>query len=78
MYDPIAKLASVYGKTARGKITERDLGLNRADLRTYRSNQIEKLVCIARFAQIDTEAQKLLDEATWSNAEYVAIARNCL
>ena len=78
VYDPIAKLASVYGKTARGRITERDLGLNRADLRTYRSNQIEKLVCIARLARNDPEAQRLLDEANWSNAEYVAFARHCL
>jgi len=75
VYDKRAKLASVYGKTKRGETTEKELGLNRYDLRTYRSKQIEMLVCIASYAQTDPDAQKLLDEAKQANAEYAAFAR---
>jgi uncharacterized protein (TIGR02646 family) len=78
IYDPKAKLASVYGKTARGTTTEKDLGLNRPDLRTYRSKQIEILACLAQLARTDPRAQSLLDEAKQADAEYAAFANRCV
>jgi len=69
VYDAKAKLANVYGKTGRGRLTEEAFGLNRPDLRTYRSKKIETLVCLARLARTDTEAQFLLDEAKQADAE---------
>ena len=74
-YDAKTKLASVYGKTARGATTERDLGLNRPDLRTYRSKRVEMLMCLAQCAQTNSDAQQLLDEARQDDAEYAAFAR---
>lgn len=75
VYIPKAKLASVYGKTERGKTTEEELGLNRPDLRTHRSKRVEMLVCLAQHAQTDPIAQNLLDEAKQADAEYAAFAR---
>ena len=75
VYDPRAKLASVYGITERGKITETDLGLNRAELRTHRSKQIQRLACLAQLARTDPDAQSLFDEAKKADAEYAAFAR---
>ena len=74
-FEPRAGLASVWGVTARGETTERILGLNRPDLREYRSRQIKKLACIARLATHDPEAAKLFDEAQQASAEYAAFAR---
>ena len=75
VYDPIAKLASVYGKTKRGETTEIELGLNRPDLRTHRSLQVTRLAFIASIAKSNPEAQSLLDEAKQADAEYAAFAR---
>ena len=75
VYDVKAKLASVYGKTERGETTETGLGLNRPDLRTYRSKRLAMLLCLAQYAQTDPEAQHLLDEAKQDDAEYAAFAR---
>ncbi len=74
-YDPATKLASVYGTTTRGKTTEETLGLNRRELRAYRSKQVKKLAALARFARADAEARALLDEARQGRAEYAAFAR---
>lgn len=74
-YDPIAQLASVYALTRRGEITESLFGLNRRELRTYRSQVVRKLVALARLAQADPEAAELLQSATQSDAEYAAFAR---
>lgn len=74
-YDPVAKLASVRGKTTRGDTTERCLGLNRQDLRTYRSTQVKRLWFIAQRAASDPEARQLLDDAAASTHEYSAFAR---
>ena len=74
-YDPDTKLASGYGATTRGETTETILGLNRGDLRAYRSQQVQKLAALARFAQADAEARALLDEACQERAEYAAFAR---
>ena len=75
-YDPIAKLASVYGVTSRGEVTERLLGMNRWELRQQRSNLIRKLVVIAQFAASDSEAAEILRSAQQSEAEYAAFARS--
>ncbi|MCK4660466.1 MAG: TIGR02646 family protein [Phycisphaerae bacterium] len=74
-YDPDTKLASVYGTTTRGETTEKLLGLNRHWLRKYRSEQVRKLVALARFARSDPDARVLLNEACQGNAEYAAFAR---
>ncbi|MCY1082734.1 HNH endonuclease [Archangium lansingense] len=74
-YDPVAKLASVRGKTPRGDTTERLLGLNRQDLRTYRSTHVKRLWFIAQKAATEPEARQLLDEAAASTREYSAFAQ---
>lgn len=74
-YDPITKLASVYGKTPRGTTTERTLGLNRPHLRDYRSRQVRKLMVLASHAAVDPAAKALLDEAKEATAEYAAFGR---
>jgi len=74
-FEPALRLASVYGKTPRGCTTEQLLGLNRPPLRDYRSRQVERLAVLARLAQGDDEARRLLDEARQNNAEYAAFAR---
>jgi uncharacterized protein (TIGR02646 family) len=73
-YDPVAKLASVRGKTTRGDTTEKCLGLNRQDLRTHRSSRIKQLWFIAQRARSDPEARQLLDDAAASSQEYSAFA----
>ena len=74
-FDPVAKIASVFGTTTRGKTTEALLGLNRYDLRTHRSRVVERLAALARFATLDTEAARLLADARLSSSEYAAFAR---
>ena len=76
-YDRQAQLASVLGKTQRGKMTEETLGLNRHELRIYRSRQVTKVAVLARLASSDAEARALLEEAKQDNAEYAAFSR-CL
>jgi len=73
-YDPVAKLASVRGKTTRGDTTEKLLGLNRQDLRTHRSGRIKQLWFIAQKAMTDPEARQLLDDAATASHEYSAFA----
>jgi uncharacterized protein (TIGR02646 family) len=73
-YDPVAQLASVHGKTPRGQTTEKLLGLNRKDLRTYRSTRLKQLWFIAQRASTDPEARRLLDEATAASEAYSAFA----
>jgi hypothetical protein len=77
-FDPVAKLASVYGKTVRGTITEKLLGLNRTDLRAHRSCRIRHLVVLAQYIDSDPEAAELVEEAKMSRAEYAAFARTLL
>jgi uncharacterized protein (TIGR02646 family) len=74
-YDPVAKLASVRGKTTRGDTTQRCLGLNRQDLRTHRSTYVKRLWFIAQRAATELEARQLLDDAAASTHEYSAFAR---
>ena len=75
-FEPHAGLASVWGVTDRGKTTERILGLNRRDLREYRSLQIKKLACIAKHAAQDPQAAILFQEAQQASSEYSAFARS--
>jgi uncharacterized protein (TIGR02646 family) len=74
-YDPTAKLATVCGRTKRGLMTEGLVGLNRQELRRYRSQQVTRLAALARFAQVDPNAQQLLKEARQAESEYAAFAR---
>ncbi|MCI5151288.1 MAG: hypothetical protein D3916_18205, partial [Candidatus Electrothrix sp. MAN1_4] len=74
-YEPQAGIASIYGTTPRGEITEKILGLNRHALRAYRSGQIAKLYTLAHLADSDPEAAALFQEATKGSAEYAAFAR---
>jgi uncharacterized protein (TIGR02646 family) len=75
IYDPIAKIATVVGKTRRGEITKEALGLNRHELRKHRSLAVRRLASIAHLAATDDEAHILLEEAKQSHAEYSAFAR---
>jgi uncharacterized protein (TIGR02646 family) len=74
-YDARCRIASVYGVTPRGKTTETLLGLNRRELRAYRSRQIAKLYVLAQYARTDPEAKLLFEEAKKDSAEYAAFAR---
>ena len=76
VFDPVAKLASVIGKTIRGQTTEKLLGLNRNDLRVYRSNQIMRLYVLSDYAKTDPDARTLLDEACRDEGEYAAFVRS--
>jgi uncharacterized protein (TIGR02646 family) len=73
-YDQVARLASVRGKTKRGETTQRTLGLNREDLRTYRSKYITRLWFIAQRASTDPEARILIEEAASESEPYSAFA----
>ena len=75
VFDPAAKIASIFGTTTRGVTTEALLGLNRYDLRTYRSKVVERLAVLARFATQDTDAARLMADARLSSSEYAAFAR---
>jgi uncharacterized protein (TIGR02646 family) len=75
VFDFRARLATVIGTTARGKTTETLLGLNRQDLRAYRSQLMMQLCVLSRCAESDPDAMALLEEACRDNAEYAAFAR---
>jgi uncharacterized protein (TIGR02646 family) len=74
-YDPVTKLASVYGVTARGSTTEKLLGLNRLEWRDHRSKYIIRLVVLATMAATNSEAADLIREAKESCSPYAAFAR---
>jgi uncharacterized protein (TIGR02646 family) len=73
-YDPMARLASVHGRTRRGQKTEELLGLNRNDLRAHRSMWLKCLWVVAQRAAQDPEARRLLDEAASPSSPYSAFA----
>lgn len=75
VFDPRARLATVVGTTERGKMTEAILGLNRQDLRAYRSRLMAQLCVLSRCAADDPDAELLLEEARGDDAEYAAFAR---
>jgi uncharacterized protein (TIGR02646 family) len=75
-YDPVLNLASVYGKTGRGRVTEVLLGLNRKDLRVHRSNSVKKFEALLRLAPSHPEIRELIEEGMCDNAEYAAFARS--
>jgi uncharacterized protein (TIGR02646 family) len=74
-FDPAARLASVYGKTKRGRTTEQVLGLNRLALREHRSKEVAKLAVLAQLAGADATARELFAEAQKDDAPYAAFAR---
>jgi uncharacterized protein (TIGR02646 family) len=74
-FDRDTRLASVYGKTPRGITTEKVLGLNRPELRAFRSTEVCKLAVLARLARTDPEARSLLEAAARSDAQFAAFAR---
>lgn len=76
VFDRIAKLASVVGKTTRGQTTEKVLGLNRSDLRVYRSRVIMTLYVLSDYAKTDPKAKILLEEACQNEGEYAAFVRS--
>jgi uncharacterized protein (TIGR02646 family) len=75
IYDQVAQLASVYGTTGRGIVSERVLGLNRPELREYRSRYVRKILVLERLAPMHTDAAALLAEARTDRAPYVAFVR---
>ncbi|MBM3497381.1 MAG: HNH endonuclease [Armatimonadetes bacterium] len=74
-YDPVARLANVYGKTIRGTVTRDLLDLNRPDLRAERSWRVKQLAYLSELAKRDAEARALLEEAKQDDAPYAAFAR---
>ena len=76
VFDPKTRIASVDGISPRGKVTENILGLNRPELRAYRSTQIRKIATIAILAKTNAEAAALVEEARGDNAEYAAFVRS--
>jgi uncharacterized protein (TIGR02646 family) len=77
-FDRVARLANVFGKTPRGVTTEKVLGLNRPELRAFRSTEVCKLIVLARFARKDSEAKKLLDAAIQNDAQFAAFAQTII
>lgn len=75
VFDPRARLASVVGRTPRGKTTEKLLGLNRPELRAHRSYLVDILRALSLLAKSDPDARRLILEACRDNAEYAAFAR---
>jgi uncharacterized protein (TIGR02646 family) len=75
VFDRKTRLASVDGITRRGKRTAQLLGLNRPELRAYRSSQIRKVAVIAILAKSNPEAAALLHEARQDAGEYAAFVR---
>ncbi|MDP2784000.1 MAG: retron system putative HNH endonuclease [Sulfurimicrobium sp.] len=73
--DQTAWLATVVGKTSRGEMTEKLLGLNRPELRAYRSKLVMKLCVLSRYVETDADAKMLFEEACRDDAEYAAFAR---
>ena len=74
-WDPVTRIASVWGKTGRGRTTEDVLQSNRSDLRTERSRQVARLALLASVASQNAEAMMLFEEAKADDAEYAAFAR---
>ena len=71
IYDNNTKLASIYGKTNRGSTTETVIGLNRYDLRMYRSRWIKQILFLMARASIDDEAKMLLSEIITEDSDYL-------
>ncbi len=75
VYDPKTGIASVYGTTQRGETTEKRLGLNRDDLRQYRSEYVRQLQALVVLAENYPEAKALVEQAKQENAQYAAFIR---
>lgn len=75
VFDSTTHLTTLVGKTPRGRATEKILGLNRPDLRAYRSKLIMTLYVLSDYSATDPTARALLEDACKDDAEYVAFAR---
>ena len=75
VFDSTARLATLIGKTPRGETTVKILGLNRPDLRAYRSKLIMQLYVLSDYSATDPIARALLEDACKDDAEYAAFAR---
>jgi len=80
-WNPITRLASIYGRDRRGEAVVALFDLNgtagRTDLMARRSGYIQKLVALKKLAASHPEAQALLQEArdrTRPDSEYQAFA----
>lgn len=76
VFDPQTRLATVAGKTARGRTTEKLLGLNRPELRAYRSRLVMQLHALSYYVKTDQNARILLEESCRDDAEYAAFTRS--
>jgi len=74
-FDPKSKIATVFHKTERGRISINLFGLNRPDLRGHRSKMIEKLFVLSRMAETNPEAKALLTQSLNDEEEYAAFVR---
>ena len=74
-FDAKLGLASVYGITSRGRTTENLLGLNRPELRRFRSQQVKKLAVLEHLAATNQDAKRLMEEALHPVSEYSAFAQ---
>jgi len=80
-WDPVANLAGVYGRSARGNAVEQIFDLNgqhgRKELLMHRSRYMRHLATLLRLAQDthDQAAMALLEEACRADAPYSACAR---
>lgn len=75
LYDQTAKIATVISKTKRGEVTEKLLALNRPELRSYRSKQVQRLYVLSVFAKTNPEAKALFQESQLDSTEYSAFSR---
>ena len=73
-FDKNLELAFVYGITERGKVTEKEIGLNRKELVYYRTTLVKKLIYFALNANIDPVAKQILDEACKPKNSFSAFA----
>ena len=78
-WDGHAKIASIYGRDARGPEIEHVFDLNgvrgRKELIRERSNHVKKLIVLLRFAEAgNAEAEQILKDACQPDAPYSAFA----
>jgi hypothetical protein len=76
IYDKKSGIATVGFSTRRGEISIDLYGLNRNELRSYRSDFVKKLYVLSKFAATKPEARALLEAAVADDAEYAAFARS--
>jgi uncharacterized protein (TIGR02646 family) len=76
IYDKKSGIATVGFLTRRGEISIELYGLNRNELRSYRSDFVKKLYVLSKFTATKPEAKALLDAAITNDAQYAAFTRS--